>query len=285
MPQDPILTGSAASLDHAALTALFSEAYHDYDTPLHVDAAALTFMMDCFDLDREASRVLRLGGTPAAFAMLGIRGAHGWIGGMGVPPEFRRRGLGEQVMRAVLEEAKRRGLTEVGLEVLVQNAPAIALYRRLGFETTRRVEVWVAPAEPLQAHQAVGGTRELDWREASAWIARQQTAPEPWQRQPRSLEHFAATPPGLHAIGAGHAGARTGACVCRVTAGRCSVLQFAVSGDAAAGTAGDLLAAAARGASTLRWLNVPEDEPVLDLVRAAGGTLEAAQWEMRLPLA
>lgn len=45
----------------------------------------------------------------------------------------RRQGLGRTLMLAVLNEARRRGATEVFLEVRADNPGAQALYRQLGF--------------------------------------------------------------------------------------------------------------------------------------------------------
>jgi [ribosomal protein S18]-alanine N-acetyltransferase len=52
---------------------------------------------------------------------------------IGVAPAHQRRGLGATLLTALLDDAKRRGLPRVGLEVRVDNAPAIALYERFGF--------------------------------------------------------------------------------------------------------------------------------------------------------
>jgi ribosomal protein S18 acetylase RimI-like enzyme len=56
--------------------------------------------------------------------------------GMYVAPRGRGRGVGEALVGAVLEEARRRGRPEVVLEVASNNAPAIALYERCGFVRT-----------------------------------------------------------------------------------------------------------------------------------------------------
>ena len=51
-----------------------------------------------------------------------------------VAPEARRQGLARTLMRQLLNEARRRGAEELFLEVRVDNEPAQALYRELGFE-------------------------------------------------------------------------------------------------------------------------------------------------------
>ena len=54
-----------------------------------------------FDFDLDASRVALRDGRQIGLVNLGVRGPDGWIGGMGVVPDERRRGVGEQLMRAV----------------------------------------------------------------------------------------------------------------------------------------------------------------------------------------
>ncbi|HSM92500.1 MAG TPA: ribosomal protein S18-alanine N-acetyltransferase [Anaeromyxobacteraceae bacterium] len=55
-------------------------------------------------------------------------------------PEARRRGIGRALMDESLADGARRGATRAMLEVRRSNAPAIALYRALGFlhDTVRR---------------------------------------------------------------------------------------------------------------------------------------------------
>lgn len=60
---------------------------------------------------------------------------HGGALGMGLDAGFRGRGLGEALLGAALEHARRIGLERVELQVYATNEPAIALYRKFGFET------------------------------------------------------------------------------------------------------------------------------------------------------
>ena len=52
---------------------------------------------------------------------------------LGVHPAYRKRGLGEQLLRAAINEAKTIGLERVELTVYGSNAPAIQLYQKAGF--------------------------------------------------------------------------------------------------------------------------------------------------------
>jgi ribosomal-protein-alanine acetyltransferase len=51
-----------------------------------------------------------------------------------VAPEARRQGLARTLLLQLLNEARRRGVEELFLEVRIDNEPAQALYRELGFE-------------------------------------------------------------------------------------------------------------------------------------------------------
>lgn len=50
-----------------------------------------------------------------------------------VHPDWRRQGIAEQLIDNLIEELKKRGSYALMLEVRASNAPAIALYEKLGF--------------------------------------------------------------------------------------------------------------------------------------------------------
>lgn len=63
---------------------------------------------------------------------------HTGVLGMGVVASHRGRGVGGRLLATTLEAAEAAGITRVELMVLVENARAVALYRRHGFETEGR---------------------------------------------------------------------------------------------------------------------------------------------------
>ena len=60
--------------------------------------------------------------------------AHAGVLGMGLLPEFRGQGLGGRLIRQTLAAARVFRLNRVELSVRENNAGAIALYKRVGFE-------------------------------------------------------------------------------------------------------------------------------------------------------
>ena len=65
-----------------------------------------------------------------------------------VHPDFRRRGIGEALILALVEELKAKESHSLTLEVRASNVPAIALYEKLGFaETGRRKNYYRNPKE------------------------------------------------------------------------------------------------------------------------------------------
>jgi ribosomal protein S18 acetylase RimI-like enzyme len=62
--------------------------------------------------------------------------AMAWVNYVQVDEEYRGRGYGKQAMLLAEEEAAARGVTSVGLNVLVNNTVARGLYDSLGYQVT-----------------------------------------------------------------------------------------------------------------------------------------------------
>ena len=70
---------------------------------------------------------------PVGFALARDLGSEGEILSLGVLPYHRRLGIGRMLLRAVINEAARRGLPSIVLEVAADNAAASGLYASAGF--------------------------------------------------------------------------------------------------------------------------------------------------------
>jgi len=79
--------------------------------------------------------VARAGGRPAGILLMNAPEADTWdMAYLGVVPEARRSGVGRELVRRALFEAKAAGMMMVTLAVDERNEPARRLYRTAGFE-------------------------------------------------------------------------------------------------------------------------------------------------------
>ncbi|GFR36197.1 ribosomal-protein-alanine acetyltransferase [Thermobrachium celere] len=78
-------------------------------------------------------KVLRYKGKVIGYAGMWCMIDEGHITNIAVHPEFRGLGLGEKLVDALIDEAKKRSINAMTLEVRVSNLPAINLYKKKGF--------------------------------------------------------------------------------------------------------------------------------------------------------
>ena len=64
----------------------------------------------------------------------------GWVLGMAVDSHYRRRGVGAQLLQAVIDWGTERRLPSISLLVFPHNEAAISLYRKTGFVEIERYE-------------------------------------------------------------------------------------------------------------------------------------------------
>lgn len=123
------------------------------------DAAwAALFLAEGFDPVDGASRVKALSrARGSVYASVRENGktvaagtgafSHGWssVHGMRTDQACRGRGLAGRVLAGIAGVAELRGITRAFLQVEDVNAPALALYRRAGFETVWSYDYWRQP--------------------------------------------------------------------------------------------------------------------------------------------
>lgn len=136
------------------------------------------------DVDLARSPRFTEDGELSGAALLAFRDRRAWIGGFGVVPAFRGRGLARRYLADALEIARGAGAASVELEVMTHNEAALAVYRRGGFETVGELLVW--SREPLApaGTAAPVAARIRDVAEIAAFA---RTEPTCWQREPRTV--------------------------------------------------------------------------------------------------
>src|SRR5580692_10115292 len=72
-----------------------------------------------------------------------VRNDVGHVTQVCVLPEYRSRGVGESLLAATVAELRKRGFSMLSLTVTEANAGAVALYRRLNFESKRVFDAFV----------------------------------------------------------------------------------------------------------------------------------------------
>ena len=127
IPEGRIRSGTAVDREFVAELArhVFSM-YGEYDRILPV----------CLDDPGFHTLVSEQEEGPAGFCMLSIGDGVGEIVAIAVDPLWQGRGIGRQLMQAVVEDARDMGIRVLILRTATGNLPARGLFRRVGFEET-----------------------------------------------------------------------------------------------------------------------------------------------------
>lgn len=83
--------------------------------------------------DAAVAYVCEADGRAVAYVGMMLAFDEGQITNVAVHPDYRRRGLGRELMAAVAADARARGFVQIALEVRVSNRAAILLYERDGY--------------------------------------------------------------------------------------------------------------------------------------------------------
>jgi ribosomal protein S18 acetylase RimI-like enzyme len=128
--------------DFDAIVAAFGEAFSDYVIPFNPTREQLREMLTRRGWAPHLSAGIWDGARMVAFTLNGFEHRAAYDSGTGVVPSHRRRGLGREMMDFVLPLLREAGAGRYVLEVIESNAPALALYREVGFQERRRLQCW-----------------------------------------------------------------------------------------------------------------------------------------------
>ena len=144
------LSGVPAEIIHSA----FTDAFSDYEVELEMSPEKFQEMIKTRNLDPDYSLGCFDGNRLVGFILIGVRIINGkkyaYDGGTGTVKDFRRKGLGEKLLRECISFLKEKQFSHFILEVLENNLPAINLYTKHGFRKTRRLECFEMPKENLR---------------------------------------------------------------------------------------------------------------------------------------
>jgi ribosomal protein S18 acetylase RimI-like enzyme len=178
----------AHELPVAEQVKIFNDAFAGYVAgSVQMDAGGLAAFLCGHGVDQCYSRFVRDEiGALVSFGFINRTGNITRLAGMGTVPAGRRLGAGRFLMSHLLNEAKARGDATMVLEVIEQNAPAVALYRSCDFREVSRLFGWrsngdttrSAPSEfrEIPVTQALGVATPLDYPELPWQMSRHAAA-------------------------------------------------------------------------------------------------------------
>lgn len=139
--------------------------------PPHWSAAAF---LDELGIPCSRPRVLVDGrGVVSGFLVWWVVAGEAHLQNVAVAPGLRRSGHGRWLVNLLLRAASLEGATRVFLEVRPENAPAIALYRQMGFtESGRRRRYYADGADALLMARSLPGRRARAWGSRGRWSPR-----------------------------------------------------------------------------------------------------------------
>ena len=263
----------------------FVRAFSDYSVRMDMPLWRLRAMARRRGLRPELSVGAFAGGELVGFVLSAVREWQGtrtcYDTGTGVVPEWRRRGVTTAAFEEVLRLLRENGVRQYLLEVIQDNAPAVDLYAKQGFERTRSFSCFATTKDKMRpSHKgavdiASVDIQSLDWERLRSF----------WDHEPswqNSIDSVMAVPETMEAVEARAGGRVVGYGIAERATG--DVPQLAVDpGHRGRGVGGALLAAlvARTDSQRVAVINVDDrDEAGLGFLARAGLEAIATQYEM-----
>lgn len=161
-----------------------NQGFENYFVPIQFNVSQFLVMVRRDGIDLPSSRVLLADGIPSGIALIARRGWTSRLAAMGISTDTRGKGAGSWFMKELIREADEREEREMVLEVIEQNSPAVALYKKSGFEIVRRLVGFIRrDAE----EKGTGPLEEIDLRTMGGLITHFGIRDLPWQLSGESI--------------------------------------------------------------------------------------------------
>jgi GNAT superfamily N-acetyltransferase len=172
---------------------LWNEGFQGYFVDLTMSLERYLDRLHGDGISPRHSLVALCDGKPAGFLLNAIRNNNGqkvaWNGGTGISPEFRRKGVGKELVRAALELYRTESVLSASLEAIDSNKPAIELYQQFEYDVTERLvllkcdgpiqrELFTSDAFTTQVRSPAEISSLHFYRHDSAWQAQWQSVIE-----------------------------------------------------------------------------------------------------------
>jgi ribosomal protein S18 acetylase RimI-like enzyme len=184
---------TAADVDRARAAAALDSVFARYVVPISFSEPQYAAHVAVNDIDLAASPIWYDGDDVVAAAVLGVRGRRGWLGGFGLVPDYRGRGLARELLADVLDRAWSLDLESIALEVLGQNPAARQTYVTGGFTRTRRLLIYEIDPATMHVDEP-----DAPYADAERFIDILTDSEPCWQLESASLRRL---PTQLHAVG------------------------------------------------------------------------------------
>lgn len=181
---------AADAVDFKVFTATLNRAYADYFVPLSMTPDELRVRVLHDDIRLDLSCAAFDDNRMVGLAMVARRDREGWIGGVGVIPQYRGRGIGRQIMDDVLARARADGIQRLRLEVITANERARALYDSLNFQPVRLLHIAEGRSQVKNVSDAFV-YRGAAAREVLTYNPTFHVRELPWQRSLQALRAMA----------------------------------------------------------------------------------------------
>lgn len=135
-------------------------------------------------VDLNLSRVMLQEYEPVGVALIARRGWTSRLAAMSIIPQARSKGIGAQCVHQLLEDARTRGDKAMNLEVIEQNAPAVRLYEKCGFQKVRRLIGFTGQPKISETNIPL---EQIDVREVARVLIAHSADDLPWQLSGESL--------------------------------------------------------------------------------------------------